>query len=210
MQPRKLFVAGATGATGRVLVPMAERWGLAVVPHVRPGRAHSPYPNAAVVELADREATSEAMRGCTTVIQLIGTMRKRFASGDTYETSDIGTTRQLCQAAADAGVDHFILLSSVGAGRPFGAYLRAKAVAEDIVRQSGLAWTIFRPSALMGGERRPPPGFLALTRALGLKRLEPIGLEQLSSALLRCAKERAPLSVALEGQSLWALVDVGR
>src|SRR5207245_164039 len=100
------------------------------------------------------ERLRTALARCTTVTQLIGTTRKRFAAGDTYESSDIGTTRQLVDAAHAAGtIDHFILLTSVGAGKPRGAYLRAKAEAERIVIESGIAYTIFRPSFLIGGGR---------------------------------------------------------
>src|SRR4051812_43337599 len=137
MTHRKLFVAGATGATGKVLVPMARAEKIAIVPHARPKSAGSAPEGAAVVDLGDAAALSKAMKGCTTVVQLIGTMKKRFATGDTYETSDIGTTRQLVEAAKSCGtVDHLVLLSSVGAGRPVGAYLQAKAKTEEIVRKS--------------------------------------------------------------------------
>src|SRR4051812_465786 len=115
MKPRKVFVAGATGATGKVLVPMGFARGLPPVPHVRPKSAANAHPRAVVVDLADAKALAQAMSGCTSVISLIGTMRHRFAQGDTYETSDIGTTRQLVAAARAVGVDHFLLLSSVGA-----------------------------------------------------------------------------------------------
>ncbi|MCI0572047.1 MAG: SDR family oxidoreductase, partial [Myxococcaceae bacterium] len=151
---RQLFVAGATGATGRNVMRLALERGTPVVAHVRSRSAQSgpaaSWPRKAVLELADAPALVEAMRGCTTVLQLIGTMRKRFSSGDTYETSDIGTTRQLVAAAKSAGVDHLVLLSSMGAGRPVGAYLKAKAEAERLVRESGLAWTIVRPPAFEG------------------------------------------------------------
>ena len=133
-------------------------------------------------------------------------MRHRFAKGDTYETSDIGTTAQLIAAAKPAGVDHLILLTSAGAGRPVGAYLKAKARAEALVRDSGIPWTIFRPSALEGGERKPIPGFKGLTRLLGLKSFEPISLEELAAAMLQSAADRAPLGAVLEGTSLWELV----
>jgi len=147
MSPRRLFIAGATGAVGRVLVPMADRHGISVVPHVRPKSASSlAHPNVVAIDLGDAGLPA-AMQGCTTVVQLIGTMKKRFAKGDTYETSDIGTTRQLVEAAKRAGVDHLVLLSSVGAGRPMGAYLEAKAKAESLVKESGIAFTIVRPSA---------------------------------------------------------------
>lgn len=208
MTHRKLFVAGATGATGKVLVPMARAEKIPVVPHARPKSKGNAPEGAAVVDLADADGLAKAMKGCTTVVQLIGTMKKRFSSGDTYETSDIGTTRQLVEAAKKCGtVDHLVLLSSVGAGRPIGAYLKAKAKTEAIVRESGLGWTIFRPSVLEGGERGESPGMRAFTKALGLAKYRPIRLEELAAAMLHCANNRAPLGEALEGKSLWQLVD---
>lgn len=206
MTPRRLFVAGATGAVGRVLVPMADRHGIGVVPHVRPKSAATlVHPSAVAIDLGDA-GLAAAMKGCTTVVQLIGTMKKRFAKGDTYETSDIGTTRQLVEAAKQAGVDHLVLLSSVGAGRPMGAYLEAKAKAEALVRESGIAFTILRPSAFEDREGQSMPGMRALTSFFGLKKYQPITLAELASALLQVAKERAPLGVALEGAPLWDVV----
>jgi uncharacterized protein YbjT (DUF2867 family) len=204
--PRRLFIAGSSGATGRLVVSLATEQRIPVVAHLRPKPGRVAGSGQAMFELTDRPALLAALRGCTTVLQLIGTMRNRFLSGDTYETSDVGTTRALVDAGREAGVDHFILLSSVGAGHPFGAYLRAKAAAETLVRNSGVPWTVFRPSAFVGEERRPPPGFALITRALGLRRWEPISLPLLARGLLRSASERAPIGTVLEGASLWEWV----
>jgi uncharacterized protein YbjT (DUF2867 family) len=205
---RKLFIAGSTGVTGRALTGLADQRGVSIIPHVRPRPRGAPTdPRAAVLDLSDEPALAAALGDATTVVQLIGTTRKRFASGDTYETSDIATTRQLAAAAGRAGtIDHFVLLSSTGAGRPVGAYLRAKATAELVVRQSGLPFTIFRPSAFVGEGRRPPPGAATLARLLGLRKLQPIGVDELAAAILLVAGERSHLGEVLEGDSLWAVV----
>ncbi len=110
---RKLFVAGSTGATGRTLVPLATASGIDIVPHLRPASAagRDLHPQSAVLDLADAAALDAAMSGCTTVVQLIGTMRKRFSAGDTYESSDIGTTRQLVESAQRSRADNVVLLS---------------------------------------------------------------------------------------------------
>jgi len=214
--PRRVFVAGSTGATGRALVRLAERAGVRgqVVPHLRPRGANTtsaaPPPDAIVIDLGDNAGLAQAMRGFTTVIQLIGTMRKRFAKGDTYETSDIGTTLQLADAARAAGVDHMVLLSSVGAGRPMGAYLKAKARAEAIVTGSGMAYTIFRPSAFYGEGHAGIPGAKPLLRALGARRYEPIAVDELVAGILHVALAREPLGVALEGGPLWDVVAAAR
>lgn len=201
------FVAGSTGAVGRKLVELAGRHHLSVVPHARPKSAASlEHSNKKVLELSDPSLPT-AMAGCTTIIQLVGTMRSRFATGDTYESSDIGTTRQLVAAAKAAGVRHFVLLSSVGAGRPVGAYLKAKAEAERLVRESGLPFTFFRPSAFEDREGQSMPMLRSITSALGLTAYRPISLAELASAILHVARQGAPLAVALEGTSLWAVVD---
>lgn len=207
---RRLFVAGATGAVGQTLLPLAKERLVDVVPHARPksGAKLAAYPNAALLELDDAPALTKALSTCTTVVQLIGTMRHRFTSGDTYETSDIGTTRALVEAAKGAGsIDHFVLLSSTGAGRPMGAYLQAKARAEALVVESGLAYTILRPSAFQDREGIVGMGLArAVTSALGLRRYQPITLGELASAILHIAMHREPLGVALEGQPLWDVV----
>lgn len=209
MRERRVFVAGSTGATGRTAVRLAPSMGVDVVAHVRPSTAAKTQPpaNAAVFELNDRPSLVEVLRGCSTVVQLIGTMRKRFASGDTYESSDIGTTRLLVDAALEAGCDHVVLLSSVGAGRPVGAYLKAKAAAEAIVRDSGIAWTIVRPSAFEGEGHTLPPGMRLLTGLLHLDTYRPIRVEELASAILYAAKQRSPIGMVLEGRTLWDVVE---
>lgn len=202
-------VAGSTGATGRVLVPLARQLGFEVVPLVRSRSTERPE-GAREVDFADRRSLVAGLQGAQVVLQLIGTMRKRFGTGDTYEASDIGTTVALVEAAkAQPTPPHFILLGSAGAGSPMGAYLKAKAKAEAVVRDSGLPWTTFRPSALEGGPHRAIPGLRGFTRLFGLRKYEPITLEQLSLAMLACAKARAPLGVALEGEPLWQLVAQG-
>lgn len=211
MKQRVLFVAGATGAVGGALIPLAGRLGLAVVPQLRPkSAAKLAHPRAVALELTDAPKLVEALRGCTTVLQLIGTMRKRFSTGDTYEASDIGTTAALVAAAKEAGVDHFVLLSSVGAGKPVGAYLKAKAKAEALVRGSGLDFTILRPSTFEDREGGSMPLARRLTKLLGLTKYQPISLRELAAALLHVAAERGPLGVALEGGTLWEVVAAAR
>lgn len=219
-----LFVAGATGATGQVFVPAATAAGLDLRLHVRPHTApRTPLaadPRARILDLDDADALGAALDGCDAVISLVGTMRSRFASGDTYASSDVGTTEQLVAAARRAGVARVLLLSSVGAGGA-GAYLQMKGTCERIVRESGLGWTIFRPSALASppgapvgthGRRWVPPGLTALTA--GLRRTPGLGglvatygaipLDVLARAMVRVAVEPRDGAI-LQGNDLWEL-----
>ena len=180
----RIFVAGATGATGVVFVELATARGHELVLHVRPQTAARHAlgrdSRARVLDLGDHAALVEAVRGCDVVVSLVGTMRDRFTTGDTYESADIGTTRQLVAAAKEAGVGRFLLLSSFGAGGA-GAYLKMKGECERLVRESGLAWSIFRPSALASPPgptgnhgRREVPGFV-LAAGAALRGLPGLG-----------------------------------
>lgn len=201
-------MAGASGATGQTMLALPEAAESPLVPHLRPKTAalNAVDPRSAVFELTDRARLEETLAGCTTVVQLIGTMRRRFSTGDTYETSDIGTTRLLIDAARATKIDHVVLLSSVGAGKPTGAYLKAKAQAEQIVLDSGIAATIFRPSAFYGAGHKVPPGAKHLAHWLGLKRYEPIDIRELARTLLHVARRRVAVGEILEGENLWRWV----
>jgi nucleoside-diphosphate-sugar epimerase len=58
------------------------------------------------------------------------------------------------QAATEAGVPRFVIISAIGAEAPlpgddvFSVYLRAKAEADEAVQASDLQWTILRPGRL--------------------------------------------------------------
>lgn len=219
-----VFLAGATGATGTELLPLARARGLTVRPHVRPQTAGKHAlgrdPDAVVCDLADAASLEAGMRGCDVVVSLVGTMRERFGSGDTYESADVGSTRQLVAAAGAAGVPRFLLLSSAGAGGA-GAYLQMKGECERIVREApGLRSTIFRPSALASapdadghhGRRELLPGMMglgAMVRSLpGLRGVaddwRAIPIAVVCEAML-AVLERPRDGEVLLGRDLWAL-----
>jgi hypothetical protein len=204
-QMTRIFVAGATGAVGNKVLKLAPS-NVELAPHVRPGsESKIEHPNTVAIDLSDENLAAK-MINCTCVMQLIGTMAKRFSTGDTYETSDIGTTRYLVNAAKKAHVQHFVLLSSTGAGSPMGAYLKAKAAAEKLVTESGIPYTIFRPSAFEDREGVSVPGVRAITTLFGLHKWKPIRLSELAGSLLFSASTNGPLNTILEGKSLWDVV----
>jgi uncharacterized protein YbjT (DUF2867 family) len=180
---KTVFVAGATGAVGSVLVPYLKESHFSVIPHVRPQTAErhplGKDPRALVAELADTPRLDEQMARVHAVVCLVGTMRNRFRAGDTYESSDYRPVVQLLDSAKRAPLAeprHFILLSALGA-RSGSGYLGWKFKAEEAVRSSGLPATILRPSFLdtrgsrsrpsHGTERRPPPVLGAALELMG-------------------------------------------
>jgi len=88
--------------------------------------------------------------------------------GYTFERFDLGGTRNLVDAAKASGVEHFIGLSGAGAA-PDARYhwLRYKWEEEQYIKESGLSYTIFRPSWVYG------PRDHSLNRFLGFARFLP-------------------------------------
>ncbi|TMB21737.1 MAG: NAD-dependent epimerase/dehydratase family protein [Deltaproteobacteria bacterium] len=223
-----VLVAGATGAVGSALVPHLRSSGFAVIPHVRPKTAErhplGKDPRALVTELSDTARLDEHMAHSQAVVCTVGTMRRRFAAGDTYETSDYRPVVQLVESARRAPPPrprHFVLVSAFGA-RPGGGYLGWKHKAEEAVRASGLPHTILRPSFIDsrasgsvpsdGIERKPPPAVGPALRLLGKvprlrgisDDLRPIPLTILCAAIARILHDGAPLGI-LTGRQIWPL-----
>jgi NADH dehydrogenase len=94
-----------------------------------------------------------AMAGAQAVIHLIGIITE--TSHITYEQAHTEATRNVLAAARQAGVTRWVQMSALGT-RPFARsrYHHTKWQAEELVRQSGLDWTVFRPSLIYGYDER--------------------------------------------------------
>lgn len=101
-----------------------------------------------VLEAASLAGT---MTGVEAVIHLVGIIRE-FRE-NRFERVHTGGTRNLVDAAQQAGVARFVHMSALGT-RPAAKsrYHQSKWAAEEIVRGSGLQWTILRPSIIYGPE----------------------------------------------------------
>jgi uncharacterized protein YbjT (DUF2867 family) len=213
-----VLVAGATGAVGTVLVPHLRAQGFQVIPHVRPKTAGKhplgKDPDALICDLGEADTLDRTMARVHAVVCLVGTMRSRFAAGDTYESSDYRPVVQLVESARRvpaAEPRYFVLLSSLGA-RPGSGYLGWKFKAEEVVRASGLPYAIVRPSFLDDGAQRRPPSLVGATLRLagripGLRGfsddVRPMPVEVLCRAVARMLKNRAPAASTVTGRQLW-------
>jgi NADH dehydrogenase len=94
------------------------------------------------------------MVGVDTVIHLAGAeWRGAYAS---LLEIDIEGTRTISRVATEAGVDRFIFVSHLGADRASAfPVMKAKAIAEEYIRRSGIDYTIFRTAVVFG----PDDGF---------------------------------------------------
>ncbi|MEV4625151.1 SDR family oxidoreductase [Micromonospora sp. NPDC049523] len=128
----KIVVIGGTGLIGANLVNRLRAGGHDVV-------AASP---SSGVNTITGEGLADAVAGAEAVVDVANSPSFEDAAVLEFFTT---SGRNLLAAEVDAGVGHHIALSVVGADRLADAgYMRAKIAQEDLIKESGLPYTILR------------------------------------------------------------------
>jgi NADH dehydrogenase len=194
----RVFVTGGTGFVGREVIHALRADGHTVRCLVRRG-SESDLQGLEAIEriegdVLQLEGLASNMAGCEAVIHLVGIIREQPAHGITFEQVHVQGTRNVLAAAAAAGVRRYVHMSALGT-RPEARsrYHRTKWAAEEAVRASGLAFTIFRPSIIYGrGD-----GFVSLLAGMirrlpvvpvigtGRQRLQPVSVHQVAAGFAR-------------------------
>lgn len=144
----RILVTGATGYVGGYVSARLLEEGHEVVALSRSGPGESPVvPQQAYGDVTTGEGLAEAMRGADAVIHLVGIIKER--GENTFERVHVEGTRNVLQAARSQGVQRLVHMSAVGADPGAESrYQASKGEAEGLVRDSGLAYTIMRPSLI--------------------------------------------------------------
>ncbi len=102
-------------------------------------------------DVTNREFVENAAQSTEAIVHLTGIIREFPARGVTFDKVHVEATRHAVHAAKHWGISRFVYVSALGASPSGpGKYFESKGKAEEIVRQSGLSWTIFRPSGIVG------------------------------------------------------------
>ncbi|GEO27097.1 NAD-dependent nucleoside diphosphate-sugar epimerase/dehydratase [Alicyclobacillus acidoterrestris] len=151
----RVFVTGGTGYIGVPVVRELVKRGHVVTLLAR-DEARVPKDLASRVhviagDLSDATALQIGVDQTDAVVHLVGIIREFRRKGVTMQTVHVDGTMRVLEAARRAGVRRFLHMSALGArvGARSG-YHRSKWEAETLVRQSGLRFTIFRPSVVFG------------------------------------------------------------
>lgn len=151
----KLFVIGATGRTGKEIVRQALARGHELTAFVRsPGGITSRNERLAVLKgnVMDENQLCDAMQNHDAVVSTMGP-RKVFKPGSLLHDSALATTR----AMQRSGVKRLLVLSAAAhfpgllnriASFIMRSHMRDSLAMEEVVRGSGLDWTITRPPRL--------------------------------------------------------------
>jgi len=167
-----LLLTGATGLVGSALLRRLLAEGRRVRCLVRDPRrlgAERVRVQIALGDLTDPPSFRNAMRGVHTVVHLAASIRDQ-PRGSIEELNGIATWRMV-EAAERRGVERFVYFSALGAATHHRTRcLRAKALAEQAVREARLDSIVFAPSLVYA----PHDPWLTLLERLALLPLMPV------------------------------------
>jgi uncharacterized protein YbjT (DUF2867 family) len=152
-----LLITGATGYIGRHLVPRLVERGERPRCLVRDVQRAKNILLADKVELVPGDTTQPAsleaaVRGIDTIVHAAFlTADHKQSTANEYEKTNVEGTANLIRAAKAAGVQRIVEISGLGTkpDKP-GSYMQGRYLAEKMLVDSGLSWTIIRPSVLFG------------------------------------------------------------
>lgn len=201
---RRVVVTGAAGFVGSHACRALAASGWSVLALVRNAakaaeRLAHLHVDIRVGDLLDPAYLRSSIDGATAIVHLAAVAIER--NGDTYDGVNVGTTRAVIDAARAANVSRLIYMSQNGSdsASPF-RFLRSKGVAQDLVTDCGLEWTVLRPSVIFGPEDefvnvlarlvRLTPFILPLP-AHGESRFQPIAVNDVVAVIVRALADDA-------------------
>ena len=192
--------------------------------HERAARGEASLREAMEVISGDARSTAalrEAIVGADAVVNAVGIIRE--TEGRTFADTNLGITQSVIDAMKDAGADRLIHLGILGASdNPQMPYGYSRWQAEAAIMQSGLSWTIVKPSLVLGVSdavsrrtvkllRRGPVALLPFPDG-GRTLLQPLNISDLAAILTLCTTDPARAGQAYEigGPDHIALIDIAR
>jgi uncharacterized protein YbjT (DUF2867 family) len=205
-----VLVTGGTGFVGSHLVHALRAGELPVRALVRDRRGAARLA-AWGVELADGDVTDPASlraaaAGVDAVVHLVAIIK---GSRDDFQRVMVQGTHNVVDAAREAGVRRFVLMSALGADertKDAVPYYAAKTRMEAAVEQSGLDHLIFRPSFIFGKDGGALPTFVRLARYApvtpvigpGTSRIQPIWVDDVAEYFARALDPATPPNRTVE------------
>ncbi len=200
----RVLVVGGTGFIGEVLCAELDERGHEVTALSRnPESGDLPAGVERVAgDVTDYDSIARAFEGQDAAVNLVALSPLFRPAGDdeAHFTVHRDGTEHVVRAAEAHDVPRLLQMSALGAD-PEGdtAYIRSKGLAEAIVRESDLEWTVFRPSVVFGdgGEfipytKRLAPPYLTPLPGGGKTRFQPIWVGDLVPMLADAVEGTVP------------------
>ncbi len=149
----KVLLLGATGFIGSaVLEELLGRQAIEIRALVRPGpkpRQLHPKVESYPGNILNAMDVEQASRGCDAIINCVGIIAEK--GNNTFYNIHTKAVRYTVQACQKNAVSRYILISALGTRKDArSTYHKTKFDGEEIVRSSGMDFTIFQPSVVFG------------------------------------------------------------
>jgi NADH dehydrogenase len=148
-----ILIAGGTGFIGKHLTKQLVDSGYKVTLIRRP-TSIKPYPeheNVKFLDLDPAQLITAPDSSFDVIINLVGIIREFPSKGITFNKAHFIVTRNLVDFARNSGTRRFLQMSALGVKPDTDSgYKRSKYFGEKYLSESGLDWTIFRPSVVFG------------------------------------------------------------
>lgn len=190
----RIVLAGATGTIGQAVARELVRQGHDVLCPLRQGSTLSVAgPESLVCELTDLGSLQKALNG-QPVDAVMSCLATRTGAVSDAWTVEHDAQINLLKVGAEAGARHFVLLSAICVQKPRLAFQKAKLAFEQRLMESGLVWSIVRPTAffksLSGQVARVQAGKPFLVFGDGkATSCKPISDRDLARFLVRCLSD---------------------
>jgi len=218
----KILVTGGTGVVGQGLIPELIERGHSVrllSRHASEDAKQWKGIEAFDGDVADASSIRGAADQCEAILHLAGIVSEHPPE-TTFESVNVGGTRNLLDEAKRANVQRFVYVSSLGADRGQSDYHRSKLAAEKLVEQSETQWTIVRPGNVYGPGDEVISLILKMVRTLpavpvidaGNQEFQPLWHEDLARALARIVEDGALANrvLSIAGAELTTMNDLLR
>lgn len=155
--PKSIAIIGGTGFVGCHLVEALHAVGHTTSLLVRAGsedrvrRADGQRVTAGGLE--DDDAIRAVLEGCDAVIYLVGILRENRSKGITFRRMQYDGVVRVADVAKASGILRFLLMSANGVESEATPYQQTKFDAERYVKDTGMQYTVLRPSVIFGDPR---------------------------------------------------------
>ena len=151
----KVAMFGGTGFVGSYIVDKLISEAFIPKLLIRKGSESKAHTSCELISgnIQDKSAVRKTIEGTDAVIYNIGIIRQFPQQNITFNELHVHGVKNCIEAAKSIGVKRFILMSANGVKSNGTEYQRTKWQADELLIQSGLNWTIFRPSLIFGDPR---------------------------------------------------------
>ncbi|WP_306480823.1 complex I NDUFA9 subunit family protein [Limnobacter sp.] len=204
---KNVLVIGGSGFLGQAVCNQLAKAGYRInVPTRRYDKAKHllTLPTCQIIEanIHDRATLGRLVSGQDIVVNLLGVLHSKPGKpyGQNFRVNHVEFPKALCTAMSKHGAKRIVHVSALGVGVQNPApsmYLRSKTDGEAVVKDSGLAWTILRPSVVFGREDKFLNTFASLAKIAPFiplagadARFQPVSVSDVAKAVFACVEDQ--------------------